>query len=151
MASPPCPSGLVGDGAQHRRSASGRQPFKGVGGGLGVAVAPGCQHDLAVGRQELRSQGRIVTGGVERPVDAGCGGPDPSLGEAEERQSRLRIPSGCMRLAVRVLGRSVLAPKPVHLAQFVVGHAERRMRGIAQPHRRPFDLRGRRHPLAHDP
>ncbi len=97
-----------------------------VSRGSGRLDVTGRHHDLGVGAEHPRPGHRIL-GLEQHPADRRVGVVDPSLREAEQSETRLRIASRLVGQTVRVLGVGELAPKPVELAAQVERAAENKL------------------------
>ena len=80
----------------------------------------GREHDLDVGRQNRRSRDGIVHLGQRAP-DGRFGGVDPTLGEAQERQTWLRVAPELGGLQISGFGFGEAAAQPVQLCLLVEG------------------------------
>ena len=88
------------------------------GGPRGPQVAGG-DRDLDLCRKVPEARQRLLDV-LQRPRDAGDRGVDLALGEAEEREARLRVASQLVRRAVRLLRSGEVASPAADLADLVV-------------------------------
>jgi hypothetical protein len=92
---------------------------------LGRADVVDGQHDLGVRRQHP-APADSIRGLVEYPRNRGCSDTGPTLGEAQQRQSGLRLSPDLARPAEGLGCLGKLPPQPMHLRQLVIGIGDRR-------------------------